>query len=129
MNPVNTLLIILGTLSLAVGVMGIFIPGLPTTPFLLITAGLYLRGSKKLYQRLISNKIIGSYIRDYQAARGMTLKQKYSSIGLMWFMIIISCIFFIPSLSARITVLAVGVTGTLVMGWLVPTSDRNRHQP
>ena len=62
---IKTILIILGTVSLILGVTGIFIPGLPTTPFLLLTAGLYLRSSKKLYKRLISNQYIGCYIDNY----------------------------------------------------------------
>ena len=61
----KVLLIILGTIFLGLGILGIFIPGLPTTPFLLLTAALYLRSSQRLYQKLISNKILGKYIQNY----------------------------------------------------------------
>ncbi|MBW6479367.1 MAG: YbaN family protein, partial [Bacteroidales bacterium] len=54
----------LGTLSLILGVIGIFVPGLPTTPFLLLTAGLYMKSSERLYKLLISNKYLGPYILD-----------------------------------------------------------------
>ncbi len=109
-----------GTLSLVIGVIGIFVPGLPTTPFLLLTAALYVRSSKRLYNKLINTRLIGEYIRDYNEARGMTLKQKVSSIGLMWTMIGISTIFFISSKMVIAGIILLGVVGTLVMGWLVP---------
>ncbi|MFO7722075.1 MAG: YbaN family protein [Bacteroidales bacterium] len=127
MNPANAIWILLGTLSLLIGVTGIFIPGLPTTPFLLLTAGLYLKGSPRLYNALLSTRVIGDYIREYKAAKGMTLRQKVSSIGVMWAMILISVIFFIQSMNVMIIVLICGAIGTVVMGFIVPTADRKRH--
>lgn len=117
------ILIFLGTVSLILAVAGIFVPGLPTTPFVLLSAGLYVRSSDRLYQKLISNKIFGSYILKYQSNRGMTRMQKYFSIGTMWVMITISYVFFIPALSLKITILVLGVIGTIVMGFIVPTNN------
>ncbi len=121
----KTLLIFLGTLSLGIGCIGIFIPGLPTTPFLLITAGLYLRSSDKLYQKVISNRFIGSYINDFQTKKGMTLKIKLYSITLMWLMISSSCIFFISVGLVRLVLIVVGLIGTFVMGFLIQTIKHN----
>lgn len=123
---INSALITLGTISLALGVIGVFIPGLPTTPFLLLTAGLYIRSSEKLYNRLISDQYIGGYIDNYYRQRGMTLIQKLSSMSIMWIMIFISCRFFIDNEVVKIIVITLGVIGTTVMGFIVPTSHKNK---
>jgi uncharacterized protein len=121
MNILKALMVIGGTISLAIGVIGIFIPGLPTTPFLLLTAALYIRSSDRLYEKLLKTRIIGEYIREYREAEGMTLKQKISSISLMWTMILASSFFFIGSKIIIILVIILGLIGTYVMGWIVPT--------
>jgi uncharacterized membrane protein YbaN (DUF454 family) len=114
-------LIILGTISLFFGILGIFIPGLPTTPFILLTAGLYVRSSEKLYKRLIANKYLGSFISDFRKNKGLTLKTKLYSILLMWTMISISAYFFIDKPIPRLALLTAGIIGTVAMGFLIPT--------
>lgn len=121
MDLLKPIMILLGTLSLCIGVIGIAVPGLPTTPFLLLSAGLYLRSSDRLYQKLISSKYVGSYITRYQVNKGLTKRNKISAIITMWSMIALSCLLFISSLKVRIVVVMVGITGTMVMGWLIPT--------
>ncbi len=121
MDLLKPIMILLGALSLCIGVIGIAVPGLPTTPFLLLSAGLYLRSSDRLYQKLISSKYVGSYITRYQVNKGLTKRNKISAIITMWSMIALSCLLFISSLKVRIVVVMVGITGTMVMGWLIPT--------
>lgn len=74
MSFLKSIFILLGTLSLFVGVIGIVVPGLPTTPFLLLTAGLYLKSSDKLYAKLIVNRFVGSYIIKFNQRKGMSIK-------------------------------------------------------
>ena len=119
------LLITAGSVCLALGIIGIFVPGLPTTPFLLLTAGLYLRSSEKLYGKLVRNRLIGPYITEWHRTRGLTLRAKIKSIVLMWTMILLSVIFGIGELWLRITVILIGVAGTIVMGLIVPTARRD----
>ncbi len=114
-------LVFLGTLSLIAGIAGIFVPGLPVTPFLLLTAGLYVRSSQKLYDRLISNRFIGSYISDYKKNNGMTMKSKLLAVAMMSLMITVSCIFLINMLSTRLLIIALGIIGAVVMIFIVPT--------
>ena len=129
MTVKKIILIILGTISLAIGVIGIFVPGLPTTAFLLLTAALYMRSSDKLYQKLLANKILGPYITDFQVNKGMTRRTKLHAIGTMWFMITISSVFFIDPLSIKLIVISLGIIGTIVMGFMVRTVDkRNNNQ-
>ncbi len=123
MDLIKILLIIAGTLSLILGLAGIVIPGLPTTPFLLLTAGLYLRGSDKLYNKFMEYKLINRYISNYRKNKGMTKRNKISVILLMWTMITVSCVFFIPADIAKIIVVVAGLTGTYVMGKVVPTVE------
>ena len=118
-------LVFLGTLSLIAGIAGIFIPGLPVTPFLLLTAGLYVRSSQKLYDRLISNRFVGSYISDYRKNNGMTLKSKLLAVALMSLMITVSCIFLIDLLSTRLLIIALGIIGAVVMIFIVPTVKKS----
>ena len=124
MKLINYTLIILGTISLCLGLAGIVLPGLPTTPFLLLTAGLYIRSSDKLYQKLIANKITGKFITDYRSAKGLTIRQKIYSICLMWLMILISCVFQIDNYTLRLIVIAAGITGTSIMIFFLPTGKK-----
>ena len=121
MTLFRVLLIFLGTLSLGLGILGIVVPGLPATPFFLLTAALYIRSSEKLYQKLVSSKIAGKYILDFRERKGMTLKTKIWSISLMWTMITISSLFLIQSLPVIFIVLVAGITGTVVMGFIIKT--------
>jgi uncharacterized protein len=118
------ILILLGSISLFLGALGIFIPGLPTTPFLLLSAGLYIRSSKKLYNKLISNRFFGPYITGFQQYKCMTLKTKIYSIALMWVMITLSCSLFIENNLTMFIVLALGIIGTAVMGFVIKTCQK-----
>ncbi len=121
------ILIILGTISLCFGIAGIFIPGLPTTPFILLTAGLYVRSSEKLYRQLLINKYLGPLIADFRKNRGLTLQKKIYSILLMWTMIFISAYFFIDTMIPRLVVVAAGIIGTIVMGFIIPTIKKKHY--
>jgi uncharacterized protein len=125
MQFLKILYIILGTLALLIGITGVFVPGLPTTPFLLLTAWLYLKGSRRLHNRLLSSRLLGDYIREYQKQHGMTLRQKVSSLGVMWFMILISVLFLINDQRLSIAVLVIGLIGTMVMGFWVRTARKD----
>lgn len=81
---IRALLIVLGTLCVALGVLGIFLPVLPTTPFLLLAAVCYARSSERFYHWLMANRWCGEYIRNYREGRGVPLKQKVLTISLLW---------------------------------------------
>lgn len=84
----KTLYIALGTLSLALGILGIFLPLLPTTPFLLLTAALYFKSSPRLYNWLLNHKHLGPYIRNFRENKAIPLRAKrntYSTISLMYY--------------------------------------------
>ncbi|WP_291259296.1 YbaN family protein [Fusobacterium sp.] len=77
------ILFILGIISLGLGCLGIFLPLLPTTPFLLLSAYCFSKSSEKFHAYLLENRIFGQYIRDYQEKKGITLKNKIFAILLL----------------------------------------------
>ncbi|MCX7683411.1 MAG: YbaN family protein [Anaerolineae bacterium] len=78
------LLIALGTLFVALGILGMFLPVLPTTPFLLLAAICYGRSSRRFYHWLMTNRWCGAYIRNYREGRGIPLVEKVLTILLLW---------------------------------------------
>ena len=86
----NKILVVTGTFFLIIGISGIFIPILPTTPFLLLAAACYARGSKNFYNWLINNKWCGEYIKNYREGRGIPLFVKIISITFLWITIAFS---------------------------------------
>jgi uncharacterized membrane protein YbaN (DUF454 family) len=106
------LLIGAGTLSAGLGIIGVVVPILPTTPFLLLAAACYMRSSERFYRWLTNNRVFGAYVRNYIEGRGMPVRIKISTILLLWLTIGLSMTFAIQSPVIRIVLLCVaaGVT-------------------
>ena len=109
----KTILVIFGSISLVMGITGIFLPILPTTPFLLLAAALFARSSERLYVWLINHKIFGEYIRNFREDKAISLQAKIISISTLWLFMSYS-IFFIVNhrwyLQALLASIALGVT-------------------
>lgn len=103
----KALYILLGTLSLFLGVLGIFLPLLPTTPFLLLTAALYVRSSPRLYAWLLSQPHLGAYIRNFREHKAIPLRAKIVSVALIWITISYSIIFIVPQWWLRLILLLI----------------------
>jgi uncharacterized membrane protein YbaN (DUF454 family) len=86
-RPVRVLLIASGTLFVALGVLGLFLPVLPTTPFLLLAAACSARGSQRFYHWLLTNRWCGAYIRNYREGNGIPLRQKVLTLLLLWLVV------------------------------------------
>lgn len=102
----------LGSISLALGILGIFLPLLPTTPFLLLTAALYFKGSPRLYNWLLNHRHFGPYIRNFRENKAIPLRAKVISLVLMWGTMLYCIFFLIPLLWVKILLglIAAGVT-------------------
>jgi hypothetical protein len=74
----------IGIISVGLGTAGVFLPLLPTTPFLLLAAACFIRSSDRLYQWLIHNRWFGSYIRNYREHRALPLRAKVIALILLW---------------------------------------------
>ncbi len=108
----KAILIFTGTVCVALGVLGMFLPLMPTTVFLLLAAYCYSRSSDKFHNWLLTNRLCGKYISNYRSGRGITLRQKVSTILTLWASIgfsiwLVSGRFWLTLLLAAV---AVGVT-------------------
>lgn len=104
--------IILGSFFLILGAVGIFIPLLPTTPFWLLTCWFYLRSSDKLYNRAMSNRYFGSYVRNFLVDKAIPLRSKIISVSIMWLSAIMTSLYLIEYLWVKILLILIsaGVT-------------------
>lgn len=77
-------LVVIGTIALTLGVIGIVVPVLPTTPFLLLAAACYARSSERLHGWLMDNRYLGAPIRDYRERRAVRLHVKVYALVVLW---------------------------------------------
>jgi uncharacterized membrane protein YbaN (DUF454 family) len=105
----------IGWLSVALGVIGIFLPVLPTTPFLLLAAACFARSSPRFYHWLVDHPRLGPWMGGYLNGEGIPLKGKVYAIGLMWISIGVSC-WLVPMVWARGVM---GVSAVLVTVYIV----------
>jgi uncharacterized membrane protein YbaN (DUF454 family) len=95
---VKTLWFIAGTICVVLGAIGMVLPLLPTTPFLLAAAACYYKSSEKMHRWLLTNKWFGEYIRNYTEGRGLTKKTKITALALLWVTIGVSTLFMLNRL-------------------------------
>lgn len=109
-------MIALGSLCVGLGVIGIFVPVMPTTVFFLLAAFFYARSSPRFYHWLLNNRWFGAYIRNYRAGRGIPMRQKVFTLVVLWLTLGYAGIFAISNLWVRLLLaaIAVGVTIHLV---------------
>ncbi|NLE94868.1 MAG: DUF454 domain-containing protein [Dehalococcoidia bacterium] len=109
----RSLLIVAGTVCVTVGAIGIVVPVLPTTPFLLLAAACYTRGSRRLYCALLNNRLVGSYLRNYLEGKGMTRRSKIWTLSLLWAGITLAAALATDSLLVRV-VLGIVLTAVTI---------------
>ena len=109
-------------IAVLLGTIGIFVPGLPTTPLVLLASWCFYRCSPRLQAWLLQS-FLGKYIREYQEKGGLTARKRVCIILLMATMVAISTIFFIKTLPIRIIVWVAGVIGCVVVGFVVPQAN------
>lgn len=110
----KNLAVILGLISLGLGVVGIFLPLLPTTPFLLLAAWLFVRSSPRLYEWLLSHPKLGPYVRNFRENRAIPMRVKVVSVSMVW-LTIGFCIFAVVQqyLWAQILLFAIAAAVTV----------------
>jgi len=101
-----------GSAFVALALLGVFLPVLPTTPFLLLAAACYARSSERFYRWLRGNRLFGSYLDGYLSGRGIPLKIKAFTIAFLWVSILLTSIYALDSTVWRavLLVVAAGVT-------------------
>jgi uncharacterized membrane protein YbaN (DUF454 family) len=110
---IRPLLIVLGTLAVALAVIGMFIPILPTTPFLLLAAACYARSSDRFLNWLLHNRWFGAYIRNYRAGRGMPRLTKILTLSALWATLLLSGTIAVSAWWLRLMLVLVGAGVTI----------------
>ncbi len=115
----------LGSILVGIGTIGIFVPGLPTTVFLILAAACYIRSSERLYNWLIRNKRFGKYIKDFREGKGMPQRAKIIALSMMTIFVLLAVLPFspisIPNVILRIVVIIAGLIGFYYVSFRVKT--------
>lgn len=119
----RTIYVLAGTIFLAIGAVGIVIPILPTTPFLLLAAACYVRGSEKLHHWLLNNRVFGEFIRNYEEGKGITLRNKFLTTTFLWITISFSALFMVENqiIQGILFLVAIAVSAHIL---LLPTYEQ-----
>jgi uncharacterized protein len=119
MKPV---LIFLGSFFVLLGIVGIIIPLIPTTPFLLLAAFFYAKSSDKLYHWLLNTKWLGEYIKSFQSGEGIPRRAKYIAIIVLWLTTGYSIFFLIPIIWVKL-IMSVVVINISIYIWSIKSKE------
>lgn len=117
------LLIFIGWLSVCFGVLGIFLPLLPTTPFLLLAAACFVRSSPRFYQWLVEHPKLGGYILHYLNGEGLPKRAKIITIMMIGATMSLSAWLVVPNIWGQMTLLFIGVCVSVYI-WRLPTLEQ-----
>jgi uncharacterized membrane protein YbaN (DUF454 family) len=106
---VKVLCLIIGSITLILGAIGIFMPVLPTTPFLLLSLACFLKSSKKMYNFVLNNKYLGPYVKDYVSGDGIPLVMKKRAIALVWITISFSALVVIDKVQLKLLLFTIAI--------------------
>jgi uncharacterized membrane protein YbaN (DUF454 family) len=106
-------LVTAGTFFVGLAILGIFLPLLPTTCFLILAAACYARSSERFYNWLLNNRWFGRYVRNYLEKKGVPLRAKLLSISLLWITILFSATFVVDNLIVRIILILIAISVTI----------------
>jgi len=119
---VRAVFALLGAVFLALGLAGIFLPILPTTPFLLLAAACFARASSRIYNWLLNHRVFGPIILEWRRHRSMPYRAKRTALILIALSFTVSILFFVPYWQAQ---LAMALSGVLLFAWVshIPSRD------
>lgn len=109
--------LLLGLACVGLAAVGVVLPGLPTTPFLILAAACFLRSSRRLYERVLSNPTFGPAVRAWRETGTIPAATKWTALGTMTFFVGFAVLWAIPAewVAVRWGVLAAGAVGALVL--------------
>ncbi|HEY0490330.1 MAG TPA: YbaN family protein [Telluria sp.] len=111
---------LIGAIAVLLALLGVFLPLLPTTPFLLLASACFARGSTRLHGWLLNNKLFGAYLRNYEQGRGIPLRGKVVALGLLWASIVYSACS-VGSIALIALLASIAVSVTIYLCVFVPT--------
>ena len=123
-NPIiKVLWIIAGSIFVVLGGLGVLLPGLPTTPFLILAAACYIRSSQRLYDWLIANETFGPYLKDYREGKGMPKNAKILAVSMIVIFVGYAVVFALEGLMLKVFVGLFGLVGIFYIILKVPSSE------
>tara|TARA_B100000686_G_scaffold261568_1_gene274577 strand:+ start:169 stop:603 length:435 start_codon:yes stop_codon:yes gene_type:complete len=123
-GPIKYLFLFLGFVFAALGFVGIVVPGLPTTVFMIMAASCFAKSSPRFERWILNLPVVGAMVRDHRSGLGMPRKAKTIAISMMAFATALSIVFAIDQLGIRIIVGVVGLVGVWYVGIRVPTREK-----
>jgi uncharacterized membrane protein YbaN (DUF454 family) len=122
-RTVRVALVVAGTGFVGLGVLGAFLPVLPTTPFMLLAAACYARASTRFYNGLLNNRLFGPTVREWRRHRSIPYRTKCTAIALMAITLTASIVFAVEDGRMQFALAAFGV---LLAAWMarIPSRDR-----
>jgi uncharacterized membrane protein YbaN (DUF454 family) len=115
-----------GILCVALGIVGMFLPVLPTTPFILLAAACFARSSERFYRWLMEHRAFGPLVREWRAYRSIPYRTKLMAIVLMAASLTVSIVFFVRPAWLQATL---ALCGAALAVWLYRIPSRDRPQP
>lgn len=120
--------LVAGSISLGLGSLGVLIPVLPTTPFVILAAFCFARGSVRAHCWLLENRVFGPLLRDYLAGRGVSRRVKAGALVFLWAVLGVSIGLFVPMLWARVLLGVIGVAVTIHIVMIKSRKGEGRSQ-
>ncbi len=120
-SALRRVLIVLGSIFVALGAIGVFLPVMPTTPFLLLAAACYARASPAFYNRLLNSPGFGPLIREYRESGSIPVRAKILAVLMINSSIGVSAYFFVPIFAVKISMVCIGLC---VSAWIVTRPSR-----
>lgn len=117
-------LILIGWVSVILGVLGIFLPLLPTTPFLLLAAACFVRSSPRFYAWLVNHPKLGKYVLHYLNGEGLPKKAKLYTIATIWLTMGTSAWLVVPNIWGKLALFFIGACVSIYI-WRLPTIDKD----
>ena len=132
LNIKKIIYLVLGVISFCLGAIGIVIPGLPTTPFMILSSILFLRSSDRMYEWLINHPKFGKYVLDFKKGKGINLKIKIYAQSMMLLTVTLSLLpvspMFIDNQVVRIVLFASGIFSFWLVGFKIPTNKSYAYE-
>lgn len=115
------LLVAIGWVAVVAGVIGLFLPLVPTVPLLLLAAACFARSSERFHSWLVEHDHLGPLVRDYLSGKGIPQKAKWMAVGMVWVTVPTSAFLFVPVFWVKLLLLAIAAGVTMYL-FRLPTS-------
>jgi uncharacterized membrane protein YbaN (DUF454 family) len=116
--------LVAGILAVAIGGLGVIVPGLPTTPFFIVAAWCFSRSSPRLEQWVLDLKGIGPLVRDHRSGLGVPRRVKVLAISMMAVAVTLSATIAVQTTVPRLAIVGLGLAGFAYVTFVIPTRER-----